>query len=88
MLGVQLADERYTSTFHLVMASSVYKQIRSSYLLVPLPTLNHSETSCFTLDNTKDVPDRVLPIFITVDPARDDVRTVAEYIKGNKGKLF
>jgi cytochrome oxidase Cu insertion factor (SCO1/SenC/PrrC family) len=43
---------------------------------------------CFEIDNTKDAPDKVLPIFITVDPARDDVKTVAEYIKGKEMKSF
>ncbi len=42
---------------------------------------------CFELDNTKDAPDKVLPIFITVDPARDDVKTVAEYIKGKTNQF-
>lgn len=48
------------------------------------------EVTFVDLDKTKDVPDKVLPIFITVDPARDDVKTVAEYIKGQERdqKLF
>ncbi|XP_046850977.1 protein SCO1 homolog, mitochondrial-like [Xenia sp. Carnegie-2017] len=44
-------------------------------------TLEKLQNALDKIDCTKDVPDKVLPIFITVDPARDDVNTVAEYIK-------
>lgn len=45
--------------------------------------MKHGKLKLVNQDCTKDVPDKVLPIFITVDPARDDVNTVAEYIKGS-----
>ncbi|CAB4013132.1 SCO1 homolog, mitochondrial [Paramuricea clavata] len=44
-------------------------------------TLEKLQNALDKIDSTKDAPDKVLPIFITVDPARDDVKTVAEYIK-------
>ncbi|XP_028394261.1 protein SCO1 homolog, mitochondrial-like isoform X2 [Dendronephthya gigantea] len=51
-------------------------------------TLEKLQNALDKIDNTKDVPDKVLPIFITVDPARDDVKTVAEYIQDFHPRLI
>ena len=37
--------------------------------------------NCIIVEENRDLPD-VVPIFVSVDPHRDTVKAVAEYVKG------